>query len=348
MSGSSEEKALPPTPRKLRQARHRGEVARSKELVTAVVTMTAFGTLAFTVPRAFERFDDALRAAAALEDQPFGAALRLLLPRLAWTGLEVLGPLLVLVVGMAALTGVASNGGLVFAAGQVAPKFERLDPVKGFGRLFKLRSLVELAKSGLKLAVVGGVCALMLRDALGALVQQPACGLACLPGIVRDALLPLLAGCCGVFLALGLLDVALQRWLFRRDMRMTRSEHKRDRKDSEGNPELLAQRKKERREDAQLGARTGIKHATFVIQSRDAALAFRYVRGDTNVPVLVARASQEGAPQLAAEARRRGLPVVFDPEAAAAIAGTVQVGRMIPRAAFAPAIKCMKEAGVLG
>lgn len=347
MSGSSEEKTLPPTPRKLRQARRRGEVARSKELVTAVVTLTAFGTLGFTVPRAFERFGDVLRTAAALEDHPFGAALRLLLPRLAWAGLEALGPLLVLVVGIAALTGIASNGGLVFAAGQVAPKFERLDPVKGFGRLFQLRSLVELAKNGLKLAVVGGVCTLLLRDAAGALMQQPACGLPCVPSVMRDALLPLLAGCCGAFLALGLLDVVMQRWLFRRDMRMTRSEHKRDRKDSEGNSELLAQRKRERREDAQLGARTGLRHATFVIQSMDTALAFRYVRGDTNVPILVARASKENASKLATKARRSGLPIVFDPDAVATIACVAQMSRMIPRTAFVPIIRCMKEARVL-
>ena len=347
MSGGSEERNLQPTPRKLRQARRRGEIARSKELVTAVTTAAAFGTLALTLPRAFDRFADTLRTTAALEGEPFIVALRLLAPRVAWAGLEVLGPLLVLVVGAALLAGIVGNGGLVFAAGQVAPKLERLDPVKGLGRLFKLRSLVELLKSAVKLAVVLGVSAIMLRQAVGALVQQPACGLACLPGILREALLPLLGGCCGAFFLLGLFDVALQRWLFRRDQRMTRSEQKRDRKDSEGNPELQARRKRERQQDAQLGARTGMRHATFVVRSRSEALAFRYVRGDTNVPVLVARAKVQGAPEFAAEARRRGLPVVFDQEAAAA-ASTVQVGRMIPRTAFAPLIRCMREAGVLG
>lgn len=348
MSGGSEERTLPPTARKLRQARRRGEVARSRELVTAVVTLAAAGALAWTGPRAFEQFGDAVGAAASLEGEPFGAALRLLLPRLAWAGLEALGPLLVLVVGAALLAGTVSNGGLVFATSQVAPKFERLDPVKGFGRLFKLRSLLELAKSALKLAVVLGVCAVLLRAAVGALVQVPACGLGCLPGVLRGALLPLLAGCCGAFLLLGLLDVGLQRWLFRRDQRMTPSEHKRDRRDSEGNPELLARRKRERQEEAQLGARTGVRQATFVVRSREVALALRYVRGETNVPILVARAGADRAPGLAAEARRRGVPVVFDPEATAAIAGAAQVGRMIPRAVFVHAIKCMKEAGVLG
>lgn len=347
MSGS-EEKLLPPTARKLRQARRRGEIARSKEIVTAVVTLTAFAVLFLLVPALFDRFGDALRAAALLEDQPLTTAVQALVPRLVWAGFWVLAPLLVLMVGLAVLTGIVSNGGLVFAAEVVLPKFERLDPVAGFGRLFKLRNLVELAKSALKLAVVLGVCTLLLRDALNALVQQPACGFACLPGVVRAVALPLVIDCCGVFLVLGLLDVAIQRWLFQRDMRMSRSEHKRDRKDEQGSPEMLAQRRQERQEDAKLGARTGLRNATFVIQSRDAALAFRFVRGDTNVPILVARAAGEGVQQLVAEARRKGLPVVFDPDAARAVAGRVQIGRMIPRAAFAPVIGCMKAAGLIG
>jgi len=344
----SEEKVLPPTPRKLRQARQRGEIARSKEIVTAVVTLTAFGTLFLSVPALFDRFGEILRTTAALEDRPLAEAFQLLMPRLGWAGLEVLGPLLVLMAGLAVLTGIVSNGGLVFAADPVMPRFDRLNPVEGFRRLFKLRSLVELGKSLLKLAVVMGICTLLLREALNALMQQPACGMACLPGVIRAVSLPLVADCCGAFLVLGLLDIAVQRWLFRRDMRMTRSEHKRDRKNEQGSPEMLARRRKEQQEDAKLGARTGLRNATFVIQSRDAALAFRYVKGDINVPILVARAGEDSARQLVAEATRKSIPVVFDPEAVVAIAGRVQIGKMIPRVAFAPVIGCMRVAGLIG
>ena len=347
MSGS-EEKLLPPSPRKLRQARQRGEIARSKEVVTATVTLTAFAVLFWTVPTYFQRLSDTLKAMGTIEDLPLTAALTALVPRLAWMGLEVLGPLMVLMVGITVLTGIVTNGGLVFAADPIMPKLERLSPVEGFKRLFKLRNLVELGKSALKLAAVLAVCTLLLRDALSALVQQPGCGLGCLPGIVRHLAQPMVIDCCALFLVLGLLDVAVQRWLFRRDMRMSRSEHKRDRKDEQGSPELLARRKQDRQEDSKPGAYVGLRAATFVIQSRDAAWAFRYKRGDTNVPILVARAGVEGIPALLADARQRGLPVVFDPEAAQLITGRVQVGKMIPRTVFAPVISCMKAAGLLG
>ena len=81
MSGS-EEKQLPPTARKLRQARKRGEVPRSRELVTACVTLAAVGMLFWGFPCLAGRLDDVLAAVAALEGQPFPVALSLLGQRL--------------------------------------------------------------------------------------------------------------------------------------------------------------------------------------------------------------------------------------------------------------------------
>lgn len=347
MSSGSEEKTLPPTARKLRQARRRGEFARSREIVTAMVTLTAFAMLFLSAPVLMDRFADAIRATALLEDLPFADALGQLTSRLAWVGVEVLVPFAVLLAGTATLTGIISNGGLVFSMHPILPKLERLDPAKGFGRLFKLRSLVELLKSGLKLSAVLVTFMLLIRNALNTLVQQPACGLPCLPNAVRAIFLPLVVACCGIFLVLGLFDLGVQRWLFRREMRMTRSEHKRDHKDSEGNPQLMAERRKEQREVGRLGAKTGIRHATFVIRSAETALAFRYITPEVTVPILVARMSGDQARLMLAEARRLDLPIVFDEQAMNALLGRVQLGKMVPQATFPFIIQCMRTAGIV-
>ena len=152
MSGA-EQKELPPTVRKLRQARKRGEVSRSRELVTACVTLAAVGMLFWRLPRMAGHLDEVLGSAAALEGQPFWVALAFLGSRLLWAGADVLGPFLVCVTAVALLSGIASTGGLVLSFHPVIPKLERIDPVKGFGRMFTLRSLVELAKSLGKLAL---------------------------------------------------------------------------------------------------------------------------------------------------------------------------------------------------
>jgi type III secretion protein U len=343
----TEAKVLPPTTRKLKQARERGEIARSKELVTAAVTTAGFVTLMLVSPTAFSKFADAILLAASLDQAPLTGASELLVQQLAWAGFGIIGPLLLLLVIAAVAASVVNNGGIPFSIDPVVPKLERLDPIKGFGRLFKIRSLVELLKGVFKLAVVVAICTAVLGDQLRSLVQLPACGLSCVPGVVHGALVPLLVTCCAVFLAIGLLDVGLQRWLYRRDMRMTQTEHKRDRKDAQGDPMLLARRRQERRETAMLGARTGLKHATFVIQSSQSALAFRYSRADTPVPILVARAGTDTYHKLVLDAGRRGLPIVFDPDAVALMGSRLEVGKMIPKSVFGPVIHCMKAAGVI-
>ena len=299
------------------------------------------------VPHVAKRVDTLLTDLSSLETQPFPLALSLLGPRLAWAGAEILGPFLIALIVAAVMSGVASTGGLLLSGDPVMPKLERIDPVEGFSRLFNLRSVVELVKSLVKTGIVCAAAALVTRDAVPALIQLPGCGVDCAAGVMRALLRPLLLGCCGVFLLLALLDVGVQRWLFRRDQRMTRSEHKRDNRDAEGDPDVRRRRRKERDEDAQLGVRTGLRHATFVIQGRSAALAFRYVRQETRVPVLVARAKDEGAVALAMEARTRRVPVVWDPEALQTM-GQIGMGRMVPKAAFAPLIRAMREAGVIG
>lgn len=347
MSGA-EEKSFAPTVRKLRDARKRGEFARGKELVTAVVTATGFATLLLLGPRTVGRFADILRTFDWSQDLSWDGWGRTAATQLAWAGLELVLPMLLLLIVAATCTSIIANGGFTVSATPVVPKLERLDPIKGFGRLFKLRGLVELLKGFVKLLVVGVIATIVLRRELAILAQVPACGTDCVPGVVYDALVRLAANCCIAFLLLGMLDVGLQQWLFRRDMRMTRTEHKRDRKDTDGNPELLARRRRDRQEIAKLGSRTGIKHATFVVQTPDAVLAFRYAPPDATVPVLVARAGRANAATLAAEARRYDVPVVFDPEAVAILTKGLEVGRMVPRTGFAAIIGCMRAAGVIG
>ena len=343
----SEEKILPPTRRKLREARRRGELAKSKELVTAIVTAAGLLVIILALPRALSGFADAIAEAGQSAAQPLSEAVGVLGPRLGWAAFTLIGPLLLMAVTFAVLTSIIANGGVVLSATPILPKFERINPIKGFGRLFALRNLVELLKTFVKLAAILSVAFVVIRGQIGELAQLPNCGIACIPGVVKAALLPLLVGCCLVLLLFGLFDIGLQRWLFHREMRMTRTEHKRDRKESEGDPRLHAHRKKERQEAAQLSARTGMKHATFVVQSLQHVLAFRYARPDASVPILVARRGTDGANLLLAEARRSNVPVVFDPDAAEALQ-RVEVGKMIPKAAFASIIRVMREARVIG
>ena len=350
MSGGndSEEKTLPPSAKKLNESRKKGQVPKSRELVTAVLTVTAFGVLALRGPAAFDQLRAELGAVGSLAtDQPFSTALGTIAWQLGIVAAGVLGPLFALLVAGVVVGNIAVNGGLVLALDPVLPKLERLDPVEGFKRLFALRSLIELVKTLVKLTLVLTTAFLLLRGALAPLVQQPSCDLACAPGLLRDLLQPLLIAACLGFLVVGTLDIGIQRWLFRRDMRMTRTEQKRERKEQEGDPLLKRHHKREQRSAAQSRMRAGLRNATFVVRSGTVCCAMRFAPPDAQVPIMVARARDEAASLLTAEARRRGVPVVYNPAVAAALDGQLKVGMMITKAMFPSVIACMREARVL-
>lgn len=342
---TSEEKTLPPSAKKLREARRKGQIAHSKEMVSAVVTLAAFAYLLAGFVGVFDALRDGLLALPSLLNRPFADAIAPLATRLAGDIAWTVTPFIALIVVAAVITNLVVNGGALAAFDPIMPKMERLDPVAGFKRMFAMKNVVELLKSVGKVAAVGSLTAYLIAVSLKALVELPACGLLCAGPVLRTLVQPLVLTSAGLFVVLGGLDIGVQRWLFLRDMRMTKSEQKRERKENEGDPTIRSQHRQDRRSG--LALKTGLRNATFVIRSGDMAFAMRFAAPDAMVPVLVARATQEGATLLLDEARLLRLPVIFSPEAVAAVAPRLKVGRMITQEMFNPVIGCMREAGLL-
>jgi type III secretion protein U len=343
MSGdTTEEKNLPPSPKKLREARRKGQIAHSKDMVSAVVTTTAFCYLLIRCVSLFAKLRDSLQAVPDLLDRPFAESVSILWGQIgADVGLAV-APFVALLAIAAIVTNIVVNGGVLVAVDPILPKFERLDPVAGFKRIFALKTSIELIKSIVKLAALAILTYVILIHSLQALVEIPVCGLQCAPTIVGRLVQPLILTSVGVFLMVGGIDIGIQRWLFRRDMRMTRTEQKRERKEQFGDPMIRSRRRQELRSDT----KTGLRNATFVICSADVALALRYAKPDALVPILVARGADDGARQLLDQARALNLPVVFDAAATVLVAQRVKLGRSIVPDTFEPVIACMYQADI--
>jgi type III secretion protein U len=343
MSGdTTEEKNLPPSPKKLREARRKGQIAHSRDMVNAVVTTTAFSYLLIRCVSLFAKFRDNLQAVPDLLDQPFPESVTILWRQIGADVALTVAPFVALLAIAAIVTNIVTNGGLLVAVDPILPKFERLDPVAGLKRIFALKTSIELIKSIVKLAALAILTYVILIHSLQALVEMPACGLRCAPTIVGRLVQPLVLTSVGVFLMVGGLDIGIQRWLFQRDMRMTRTEQKRERKGQFGDPNIRSQRRRELRSNT----KTGLRNATLVICSGDVALALRYAKPDALVPILVARGADDGARQLMNDARALNLPVVFDATATMLVARHVKVGRPIVPDTFTAVIACMGRAGV--
>jgi flagellar biosynthesis protein FlhB len=194
-------------------------------------------------------FEAALAAATALLHAAASAAsaegdlvegLRAVGPTMHEVALRGAGPALAASTLLSVLASVAVLRGLPVSAAPLTPDAGRLDPVKGVKRIFSLATLAELLKSLLKVALLGAVLLAVLSHALGDFLLTPPCGLPCAAESFARAARAALAGASAVFLAVGLADVALQRWLFRREQRMSLEEVRREWKEEEGDPHVKA------------------------------------------------------------------------------------------------------------
>jgi type III secretion protein U len=341
----AEDKTLPPSATKLRKAREKGQVPKSREFVSGAVTIAATSYLFLRADTTFAHFTQLIQFTGDLVAQPPAAARADLIPQLFAAASEILTPLFAMVIITAAMTTIVATGGLVLSLSPLAPNLQKLNPVEGLKHLFSIRNLLDVFKNATKFVIIAFIATDSIRGALAPLVEMPTCGLSCAAPVLSAALRALLGATAIVIVSFALLDLGIERWLYMRDQRMDHAEAKNEHKETEGNPEIRLAHALERREAAH--ARVGFHEATFVIAGGNFAVAMRYSKIDTKVPMPVARAEAENVSRLLAEARRRGLPIVADASTARLLFETATLGQRIARELYEPVIRCMHSVSIL-
>jgi flagellar biosynthetic protein FlhB len=325
------------TPRRLRQAREKGQIPRSRELGTAAVLISSALLLLMTgaalgramiqlFSLAFTQQRDALFDPSRMGFQ-FLECIRTVAPSL----LIFIGSLFV-----AALVGNILLGGLAFSAEAAMPKFSKLNPLNGLKRMFGIQSWVELLKSIAKVALIGG-CAWFLLMANGDTILSLS-GLKLQDGVRQmltvTARMFLLI--CTSLLLIVLIDVPFQRWNHAKQLKMTRQEIKDEFKDSDGRPEVKQRIRRMQMEMANRRMMSNVPKADVIVTNpTHFAVALQYRAGQAGAPVLLAK----GVDQIALKIREIGneyrLPVISSPLLARAIYHTTDLDSEIPEGLYA-------------
>jgi flagellar biosynthetic protein FlhB len=224
--------------------------------------------------------------------------------------------------------------GFMITAEAIAPKLSKLDPIKGFGRLFSLQALVEFLKSLLKLGIVGTAAWLMVqREYLGIFpLARQSTGqiLVYIAGVsFRIMLVTTL-----VLVLLAVLDYMYQRWEYERSLRMTRQEVKEEFKQTEGDPLIKSRIKRLQREIARRRMMAAVPKADVIITNPDhLAVAIRYdPRGFA--PVVIAKGAGFIAEKIRELGKRHGIPLVENKPVAQLLYKTVNVNQYIPETLY--------------
>jgi flagellar biosynthetic protein FlhB len=329
-SGSKTEDA---SPRKLQDARSRGEVPKSQDVVSFAVLAAVSGVLLFAGSGLAHGMVDRLRPFISRPDDfdlANGGAVTVM--RLA---LLAAAPPLAAVLGAALLAGVAANliqFGFLFSTESLTFNLDRVSPLQGFKRLFGIDGFVQFLKSALKIAVVGAVAWYMLAPHAREFELLPALDpMSVLPMAVQ-MLRNLIFGVLAFLAVVAGFDWFWQRYRFMERMKMTKEELKEDFKQSEGDPRIKARIRQLRQERARRRMMQQVPKATVVVMNpTHYAVALRYESGETPAPLCVAKGLDTLALRIREVAERHGVPVIEDAPLARALYATVEIDQAIPR-----------------
>jgi flagellar biosynthetic protein FlhB len=325
------------TPYKLEKARERGQVARSADLVSAVVFGVAVAYLYWVGWDGLRALFLHCRALLAPAGQVVSTPERLWLVVhvLVGEGVALLVPFLAALALAAIIANVAQTGP-VLAPMVLKPDLQRVNPVAGFKRVFSLRTLFDALRAVLKLVALAWVA----FEACRALVPQFFHLSAMPPGqLVRTVVEDVAAAGLRIALAMGLialLDMVFTRRQFDRQMRMSRREITDEHKHREGDPRIKARIRELRREALKRirsVARTGDADV-LITNPTHVAVALRYVHGEMASPQLLAKGSGLLAAAMRTIAARRGIPVVRHKPLARALFHELQVDQYVPARHF--------------
>ena len=351
MSGeSSEEKSLPPSEKKLREGRKKGQISKSTDMVSAVVMIFLIIYLVLGWPLiegAFERmFDTAGEAAAQGGTDSWGLAIRD-----TWGAMgTIMLPLYAVSVFAIFLGSIISNRGIVISFHPVKPDLKKIHPVEGFKKIFSMKNFIEFLKALFKSMFLLCVLGLIGWFGLRTIMQAPLCSSDCTDDVLLIVVVPLVLAALALFIVSALVDLTLQKWLFTREMRMTHSEMKREMKEIYGDPTVRRARNEIRRNiatDSESGKATSYLKSrvpTMVICSgNQIAVGLRYVSGETPAPVIIAKATGARAAMLVADAVNAGIHVSNDGELATALVQQGRIDAFVPESQFREIARIMSS-----
>ncbi|WP_067520330.1 type III secretion system export apparatus subunit SctU [Endozoicomonas ascidiicola] len=304
----SDEKTEDPTPKKLRDARQKGQVAQSKE-VTGTFTLIAVLSLLWAKSDDFiSAIEEMVILPTQYYNEPFGQAFKLVTEGLLTKTIDLLLPL-VAVTATAAIAGNLIQFGFLFSGESIKPDIKKINPIEGAKKIFAIKNLVEFIKSIIKVVFLSFVVYHVLTSSLRDMVNMPYCGKDCILPITGVLIKKLLIYALAAFLVIAVLDYMFERWNFMKQNRMTKDEVKREHKESEGSPEIKGKRKEIHQEILNEAENTG-KSDVVIKNPTHLAIGLQYRQGKTPLPLVTVKGRGGRARFIVKIAEKEGIPVL--------------------------------------
>jgi flagellar biosynthesis protein FlhB len=329
----SGEKVHEPTPRRLEQAREKGNVAKSTDVTAAAAYLGLLAALLAGGMMALDRGAGSLTVFLAHPDRLEGLVLgpggARLAGEIVGQALLALAPIFLMPMA-AVVAALVAQQAVTFAPDKIKPKLSRLSPVENAKQKFGPTGLVGFLKALVKLCAIAIALTLILWGEIGRIVGSVRAAPAAAAGMMMELLTTLLIAATAIAVAIAAIDLVWQHYDHRRKLRMTHQELRDEVKQSEGDPHLKAQRRQRAEAIATNRMLLDVPGADVVIVNpTHYAVALKWSRARGSAPACVAKGVDGVALNIRERAEASGVPIHADPSSARALHATVEIGQEI-------------------
>ncbi|MGL6195844.1 MAG: EscU/YscU/HrcU family type III secretion system export apparatus switch protein, partial [Thermoguttaceae bacterium] len=307
------EKSHDPTPRRREQAREEGQVAKSQDLASAVLLLVA-AILLITQGKAicelFYAFTrDNLSSAAFTLDATSEDVMAYLINAI-WEFMKMLSLFALIIVVSGVLVNLAQVG-FLWLPNKLAFNPSHLDPMKGFGRIFSMQSVVRLGMGIVKLIICAAVAFFAVIKDINLIVGLTELSEGQISRFMFESILWVLLKMAVALIVLAILDFMYQKWKHENDLKMTTQEIREEMKNTLGNPEIMQRRRQLQREMAQQRTGQAVPQADVVVTNpTELAVALKYDQDNMEAPIVVAKGAGLLAQRIRRIALEHGIPII--------------------------------------
>ena len=310
---SFQDKTEPASPKKKEDARKKGEVAKSRELsstviLTAGILYMFFNAKNMTMTLGHNIKKSLLQIPDIISTREFAPAI---ISGTLTDFLLLLAPLLIVLFIVSILTNILQTG-IIFSVEPLTPKASKIDPIKGFERVFSKRSLVELAKSVLKIIIVGSMAFYALKGEVSRIIPLLFQENAQILALLGELAFKVLVKCCCVIMVLAILDFIYQKWEHEQKLKMTKQEVKDEFRQSEGDPMVKSRIRSIQRDIARRRMMEEVPKADVIITNpTHLSIALKYKSDEgMKAPVIVAKGANNIAFKIREIAEKHNIPMM--------------------------------------
>ena len=306
----SDEKTEQATPKRLRDIREKGQVAKSQDVPSA---LTVMAVAVYFLAMASSMLNTLLTMGEIpmrIMNLPFEEALPMAVTATFHCALLVAGPLIGMVMVVALCANLLQVGVLVSLQAAM-PKLDNIHPDKWFKKIFSLKNLVEFIKNVIKVSVLSLTVYIIFTDYLPRLFRIPMGDIGDMWVLLGAATGDLVLTAAAVFCVIAALDWFFQKWQFGKQNMMSKDEVKREYKESEGDPLIKSKRKQMHQELIAQNQLSNVRKAKVLVTNpTHFAVALDYEKERTPLPVILAKGQGVLAQRMIEVAKEEGIPIM--------------------------------------